>query len=205
MKPKMMLWLIALLALGAGVNAKLVMKSKTQKHQAFTLYSRVIYDDASTHYEGNQTRFVWSDGSYRVVYNDDKGGHKEYFFKQGLGFFNVSHAKKELIQDSRISPNAFNSPPETAEDLQKRPQFIRKETVIGLTAYVQRVMDEKTKRPLTDLYFAVELGKMPLKEVIYTNGQAVLTIEPVKIAWGEPDTTMLVVPNYPIVQKEKKE
>ncbi|HEX8851852.1 MAG TPA: hypothetical protein VF754_00115, partial [Pyrinomonadaceae bacterium] len=131
----------------------------------------------------------------------ERGETQEYFFKRGLGFFEVNHQSQQLIRNQMMSPDAGATRPQTAQEMLADPQFLRTEKVLGLTAYVMRVKDEQTGAPITDMYFAVETGKAPLKTIDYDGKGAPLTIaEPVRIIFGEPEPALIDVPSYQIVE-----
>jgi len=205
---------IAVLAVGVGAATRgQLMRRPTQP--TFTLISRVTHfnpSDPSQQLHGEEMRYVFSDGSYRVVFAgepDTKGvaPQREYFFKYGAGFFEVDFKKKQLVRDTRMSPNARGHAPATPESLRSDPQFIRTETLLGMTAYVMRITDEQTGAPTTDLYFAVETGaNTPLKEIDYgRNGIVITTVEPVSIVFGEPQSSLRNGPDYPIVEEKIKQ
>jgi len=181
---------------------------------AFTLVSRVTHfnpSDPSQQLHGEETCYVFSDGSYRVVFDgepDAKGvaPQREYFFKYGAGFFEVDFKKKQLVRDTRMSPNARGHAPATAEALRSDSQFIRTETLLGMTAYVMRITDEQTGQPTTDLFYAVETGNNPIKTIDYgRNGIVVTIVEPLTIVFGEPHSSLRDTPDYPIVEEKKKQ
>lgn len=187
-----------ILALGAGAFAKTLVKSSPGAQPAFTLHSRVINinlkDDAQSTMD--KVRYVSSSGDWRVVLTNSEGKHAEYFFQNNRGFFNVDHVNKLLRQNHK---GADVPPlPMTAEQLRAHPQFAGTAQIFGLTAYIIRVKDEQTGLPESDSYQAAELGNIPLKSVIYSQGRPVVIDEPVSITFGEPEPSSLQGPNYPV-------
>jgi hypothetical protein len=216
MTNKRILLVLVLTVLAVGIGAATRGQLTGRGAQpAFTLISRVTHfspSDTSQQLHGEETRYVFSDGSYRVVFDgepDTKGvaPHREYFFKYGAGFFEVDFKKKQLVRDARMSQNARGHAPATAEALRSDPQFIRTETLFGMTAYVMRITNEQTGLPTTDLYFAVETGaNNPLKEIDYgRNGRVVTIVEPLSIVFGEPNSSLRNGPDYPVVEDKTKQ
>lgn len=192
----------------AGVAARSQLREKRYSQPAFTLISRVTHTNPNNpgqQLQGEETRYAFSDGSYRVVSRGGAGATQEYFFKHGAGFFEVDLKQKQLVRNGKMSPDAGGRRPPTAEELRSDPQFLRTEEVVGLTAYVMRITDEQTALPITDLYFAVETGRTPIKTIDYgRNGTPVTTVEPVRVIFGEPSRSMLNVPDYPVVERSQK-
>lgn len=202
LKKILLITLAMVLAGGAGVVAKMSLATRRIKQPAFTLHSQVTHInpfDGSRDVE-EQTTYAFSDGSYRIVQVSAQG-MKEFFFKRGLGYFRADHKNKKLIKNNKISPDARNSPPPTAEQLRSSSQFLRTETVLGLTAYVHRIVNNATELPLSDVYTVVELGTMPIKVVDYDDGKASLIEEPLSVTLGEPDPSLLKLPNYITVEQ----
>lgn len=136
-----------------------------------------------------------------MVFKGEPGVTRDYFFKRGLGFFEVDLKQKRLVRNSKMSPDAGGRRPPTAEELRSDPQFLRTEELLGLTAYVMRLADEQTGKPVADLFFAVETGRTPLKTIDYDgSGNPVTADEPIRITFGEPPGSLLKVPDYPIVE-----
>lgn len=210
MVSKRVVLLIAVMALAtvAGVAARSQFRERRHSQPAFTLISRVTHinpDNPGQQLQGEEVRHAFSDGSYHVISKGGAGATQEYFFKHGAGFFEVDTKQKRLVRNPRMSPDAGGHRPPTAEELRSDPQFIRTEEVSGLTAYVMRIADEQTGQPLTDLYFAVETGRTPIKTVDYgRDGAPVTAVEPVRLIFGEPSRSMLNVPDYPTVEGDLK-
>jgi len=213
---KKVLLVITLMVLAMVVGG--VARSKLRAHRyaqpAFTLISRVTHfnpTNAGQQLHGEETTYVFSDGSYRVVFDGEPDAksvapRREYFFKYGAGFFEVDSKQKQLIRNSKMSPNARGRRPLTAEELRSDPQFIRTETLLGMTAYVMRITDEQTGLPTTDLFYAVETGNTPLKTIDYGRNGIVVTIgEPISIVFGEPNSSQRDGPDYPIIDEKKKQ
>ena len=190
------------LACVLGVAFQLSSKAFGASNPAFTLQSRVIHINIrdGSQSETQETRYVSSSGSYRVVNTDAGRRGKEYFFERGRGFFNVNHQEKVLVPDAKMSPDARKNTSLTVEQLVSNPQFMRKEVLLGLTAYVFRVTDEQTGRPISETYYAVETGTTPLKVVVYNGGKISMVSEPVNITWGEPDPSLIKGPGYPVAR-----
>lgn len=192
----------------AGTAARSHFQGRRHTQPAFTLISRVTHfnpNNPSQQLHGDETRYAFSDGSYRVVYKGEQGASQEYFFKRGAGFFEVNLKQRQLVRNPKMSPDAGARRPAAAEELLADRQLLRTENVLGLTAYVMRVTDESTGAPTTDLYFAVETGNAPLKTIDYDGkGRVVAIAEPVNIIFGEPAPSLLDAPDYPVVEGESK-
>lgn len=192
---------LAMLATGAGIYARSRMGAHRPAapggQRPFTLLSKVTMINPS---DGSQivqekTRYVSSDGSWRVFLSTGDGKKGSYFFAPGRGFFQVNERDKTLIRDDRaaVTPPA----PMTAEQLRAHKQFVRTEKVLGLECYVLRTTDEATGLPVSDTYYAVEAGNIPLKSVEYYAGKPQIIDEPVSISFGEPDPRLVSGPDYP--------
>ena len=206
---------LAIVAVGIGAVSRAQWRMHRHAQPAFTVVSRVTQfnpSDPSKQLHAEETHYVFSDGSYRVIFNGEPDAqgiapHREYFFKYGEGFFEVDFKKKQLVKDARMSPNARGQAPATPESLRSDPQFVRTETLLGMTAYVMRITDDQTGQPLTDLFYAVETGgNNPLKEIDYgRNGRIATTVEPLSIAFGEPNASLRNGPDYPIAEEKPKQ
>ncbi len=182
--------------LGAALGAKLL---KKDVYPAFTLKSMVTHlVEDGRHIVERNTTYAFSDGSWRTVLTGEEGVANEYFFKAGKGFFVVNHKNKVLKQNTMASQVASPEPPalQTAEELLSHPQFVRTEKLLGFTAYLIRVKDEQTGLPVSDLYYVVELGTVPVKLVEYDDGKPMLISEPISVTLGEPPDTLSKLPEY---------
>jgi hypothetical protein len=54
---------------------------------------------------------------------------------------------------------------------------------------------------VSDLYFAEEFGRVPLKVVLYSEGKVVKISEPSRVELGEPRPSDLKSPDYPVAQR----
>lgn len=178
------------MAATAGVAARMRFNTSSSARPAFTLVSRVTYLNLWDNGEAisQETRDVSSNGSFRAVRVDPNGVPREYFFEFGRGHFSVNHQRGLLFQDRKVSPAGPTGPPLTAEQLRSSPQLVRTEQLMGLTAYMLRVMEVDTGLPSVDVYRTVEVGSTPLKVVNYSDGKVSIIMEPVSITWGEPDS-----------------
>lgn len=188
--------MLVMALLGAALGAKL---RKKDMYPAFTLKSMVThFVDDGRHIVERNTTYAFSDGSWHTVLTDQEGVANEYFFKAGQGFFVVNHKSKVLKQSTMASQVASPEPPplQTAEELRKHPQFVNTEKLLGFTAYLIRVKDEQTGLPVSDLYYVVELGTVPVKLVEYDEGKPTFISEPISVTFGEPPDTFSKLPDY---------
>ena len=197
--------LAALLATGSSAHSPAVTGIRVgikRSHPTFTLRSRVtVRTSDGKPLTLDQVRFVASDGSYHLIETRQDGSvNYEHFYERGRGLFRAYHLHRMLVKLPSPPPEASDDGPRTAEELRASPDFLRTEEVLGLTAYVIRLRDEQTGQPLADYYHAPELGRIPLKSVVYDGGSGgVLTAtEPVSIEFGEPKVAPLKAPAYEV-------
>ncbi len=194
---------VMMAAAAAGVATKLKVDARHSRkaHPAYTLHSRVTlyHTDGSPLHIFEQVRYVSRRGGYRVVRTGtDK--LREFFFAPGRGHFTVDDRNQKLLRDKRANTSAAPAAL-TAEELRSHPQFHRAEKILGFTAYVHRVMSQQTEQPAADHYYTEELGWIPLKTVTYHDGKLESTTEPVSVAFGEPDHSLLRGPDFPVVDR----
>src|SRR5258708_13036560 len=135
--------MLMVLAMVVGGVARSKLRAHRYAQPAFTLISRVTHfnpTNAGQQLHGEETTYVFSDGSYRVVFDgepDAKGfaPQREYFFKYGAGFFEVDSKQKQLIRNSKMPPNARGRRPLTAEELLSDPQSIRTAPLLPMPPY----------------------------------------------------------------------
>lgn len=208
MKPKTTVLFVLALVIAAGTGA--VVKSvftapvtaqadaHPKTYPAFTLQSRIIHINPTNNsqYVEKKTRYVSANGSWRVVITNEDGKTMQQFFERGRGFFKVDERNKKLKKNNLASTEP--AAPQTAEQLRSSPQFLRTEEVLGFTTYILRVTDQATGKPMTDLYYAVQLGGIPLKVINYDYGKQTLVDEAVSITFGEPNSSLTKGPDYPV-------
>lgn len=206
----MKLTLLALLALAFNAQpAGAAQAPRRAKALPLTLVSRVTTTrpDGSTEVS-EVVRYVSSDGCVRRIRRSEDGSVlSDYVFERGRGGFFVVHDERKLLKSWLIPPEAVDLPHRvTAESILKNPNFLRTETVLGYTAYVVRdlgsAMSSGGPGPSdglrSELYFAPELDKTPLKELHYRDGKVVTVYEPVEVVFGEPDAALLKAPDYEV-------
>jgi outer membrane lipoprotein-sorting protein len=202
-----LLTLLALTFITQPPTSALAMRQA--KHLALTLVSRVTVTQPDGRQEVTEVvRYVSSDGSVRRIRkNEDGSVSSDYVFEKGRGGFFIRHDEKKLVKSWITPPEAIYLPhPVTAESIRKNPNFLRTETVLGYTTYVVRDLGSGISSgggsPAdalhSELYFAPELGKTPLKEVHYRDGKVVTVYEPVKVTFGEPDAALMKAPDYEV-------
>jgi hypothetical protein len=205
----MKLTALALLALTFVTQPPTPSRAPRQaKHFALTLVSRVTVTRPDGSREVTEVvRYVSSDGSVRRVRKSGDGSvTSDYVFEKGRGGFLIRHDEKKLVKSWMTPPEAIDAPPPTAESILKNPNFLRTETVLGYTAYVVRDLGSgissgggsPSDALHSELYFAPELGKTPLKEVHYRDGKVVTVYEPLRVTFGEPDAALMKAPEYEV-------
>lgn len=206
----MKLILLALLTLAFVVQPPTSARAPRQsKNLALTLVSRVTVTQPGGRQEVTEVvRYASSDGSVRRIRkNEDGSVSSDYVFEKGRGGFFINHDEKRLVKSWRTPPEAIDVPtPITAESIRKNPMFLRTETVLGYTTYVVRDLgsgistgwESPADALHSELYFAPELGKTPLKEVHYRDGKVVTVYEPLQVTFGEPDAALMKAPDYEV-------
>lgn len=191
---------LALLALLVVVAPSAGAAGQEGRRPAFTLKSRVtlqMRDGSSVVLD--EVRYVSAGGGFRVVRTGEDGKvTEEKVFEPGRGFFKVEHDFELLVKSKHVPEEMPDGPGPTAEQLRASPRFLRTESVLGRTAYVHRVPDEKTGEPAADYYYAPELGRVPLKTVLYRAGQPFSVSEPYELSFGEPEAAQLKPPGYEV-------
>lgn len=182
--------------------------TRQAKGLALTLVSRVTVTRPDGGREVTEVvRYVSSDGGVRRIRkNEDGSVSSDYVFEKGRGGFFIRHDEKRLVNSWITPPEAIGAPPPTAESILKNPNFLRTETVLGYTAYVVRDLGSgissgggsPSDALHSELYFAPELGKTPLKEVHYRDGKVVTVYEPLKVTFGEPAAALMRAPDYEV-------
>lgn len=201
-KKSLLLVLAVALAAVAGITAKSISTARAKGAPAFTIFGNEI----SVHPDGRKTsseqvRYVSANGNTRSVVTDADGHVREYFFENGRGSFVVSHQRKLLFQDKHVPTENVKRARPTADEWISTPGFTGTQTVLGYKTYVIRTSDSATGEPVSDLYFAEEFGRVPLKVVLYSEGKVVKISEPSRIELGEPRHSNLKSPDYPVAER----
>jgi TonB family protein len=193
---------IVALAVVAPLHAPATARQESRQ-PAFTLRSRVtVTRDDGGRVVLNEVRYVSSNGDFRVVRTQDNGSSAgEWVYVKGRGLLLVNHYFRMLRKWKEPLPDATDAPPPTAEQLQASPNFVRTETVLERTTYLHRVTDERTGQQRYDYYFTPELGKTPLKSIEYRDGKVLEVVEPVSVAFGEPEPAAVRAPDYEEVEQ----
>ncbi|MGI9106731.1 MAG: hypothetical protein ACR2G4_10840 [Pyrinomonadaceae bacterium] len=198
MKPKFisLMVLLVLLASVAGVATSLHVRRSS--YPTFTLHSQLSEFDANGNkFTSEMIRYVSSNGNFRFVHIRD-GKKRENFFERGRGSFSVNFKDKKLTRDSRSTTSDRMPPVFTKEELLNSPNYNRTETLLGLTVYVDRVVDASSGQ-VFEYYHAPELGMHSLKTVNYdAHGKTIFIKEPISLRFGEPDPSLVKAPDYPL-------
>lgn len=163
---KTVLSLALLLALALGITEAAAQNN--QPYPAFTLHSRITRyaADGSPLSVSEKVLYAGSGGYSRVVQTETSGQVEESF--------------------NRRAPSL------SAKQLRAAPQFVRTEEILGITAYVHRLLSDDNGELQAEKYYAPETGAIPLKTILYGDGgKARLVDEPMSIAFGEPDAALL--------------
>lgn len=163
---KTILSLVLLLLVSLGLSE--AHAQDNQSHPAFTLHSRITRyaPDGSPSSVSEKVLYAGSGGYSRVVLTGTDGKTKESFNRP--------------------------APSRSAKELRADPRFVRAEELLGLTAYVYRILNKENGELQAEKYYAPELGAIPLKTVLYKDGgKARLVDEPISINFGEPDAALL--------------
>lgn len=163
---KAVLLFALLLAVAPGLNVSTAQDN--QPYAAFTLHSRItLYaPDGSPLSISEKVLYVGSSGYSRVVRTETDGKVKELFNRP--------------------------APSRSAKELRSHPLFVRTEEILGITAYVHRILNKDNGELQAETYYAPEAGAIPLKTVLYADGgKARLVDEPISINFGEPDAALL--------------
>jgi TonB family protein len=169
---------------------------------AFTLHSRVTsYQAGGELATSDKTLYLASDGRFRIVEAGPDGSvKKELVFDPARGVFSVDRLRKVLVPEPVEFWARGAVIPRTADELRNDRWYVRTEVLLGLTAYVHRYSSGDT--PVLEQYYVPELRGFPLKYVRFTDGAPATLIEPVNVDFGEPDTALLRLPEYPVVERE---
>jgi TonB family protein len=163
---KIVLSLALLLIVAPGLRESAAQNN--QSYPAFTLHSRVtLYaPNGSSLSVSEKVFYAGSSGYSRVVQTETDGKVKQSFNRP--------------------------APPPSGKQLRSAPQFVRTEEILGITAYVHRILNKNNGELQAEKYYAPETGAIPLKTILYgEGGKARLVDEPVSISFGEPDAALL--------------
>lgn len=178
----------------ATVGVKAMIGQRTPRHAPYTIVWQSIVQETNgrTEQEYTETRYVSSNGNWRAIREFPGGRQEEAFAEVGRGVFELRPDQQKMHFLSEHAVANFDP-----EKLRQSSQYVRTETVLGMTAYVQRLQrDEVT----LDIYRAPALNGDMIKYVETKNGASTV-FEPVSITLGEPGAEKLVHREYPVDYK----
>ena len=132
----------------------------------------------------DMTTFAGPDGSMRTIQQAD-GLRRETVFVPGRGLF--ARKGDEWVRNTRASVNPAPPPygDELAAKLRESEQFVRREEVLGQTAYVLRL--DEAGGAYTECYIVPAFGSRPVRVVtVDAAGRETSRLEPVSITIGGP-------------------
>lgn len=193
--------LLTLLTVLLVAQVSVLAQAQPTTHQpAFTFTSRVTMSmNDGSKLELNEVRYVSSDGNFRIVRTKLDGTlYDEKVFARARGLLSVLRDLGLLVKNRSVLPEMSEGPFPTAQLLRSSKNFVQTEELLGRTTYLLRFTAEATGRPEVDYYFALDLGRVPLKTVMYSQGHVLSIDEPVGIVFGEPDAAQLKAPDYEV-------
>lgn len=166
-------------------------------HPAFTMRLRTTSrnPDGSAAL-ADEVRYFSAYGHMHLMRKSGNGKIDEWFHLTGQGRFVVNRKDRTLVHEA---PEGRRCEVPTAQSLRTSPQFLRQETMLGMTVYVHRFVDPQDGLPLRDVYHAPEVGCVALKMVHYKDGIMERVTEAVSVDFGEPDAGLFALPNYALV------
>ena len=166
------------------------------QHPAFTLRSQI---HKSGELAGEQTLYFFSNGDFREVKRD--GDHLYGTMRiRGKGFYVIDDSRQSIREEKRVNIAAY-MPIQSEQELRGSPGYINNDTLLGIDCMVVRETDPQTNKPLSEIWYAPRaVGFAALKEILYDRetGEELLRLEPVSLQFGEPDRSLLNLPNYPM-------
>ncbi len=176
--------LVILAAAGTYVIASKVRKPRVS---GFTVYQ---IQRANGHDERRISRSYKANGEWMEVSTDLKTGRQQVMF--GTRESGVVRSNNEKMENEFIGGWGM---PLTAEQIRRDPQFVDESQILGFR--VMRVHMEGIDGSKTDLYKAPDLHGMILRVVTTSSDGGVLSVEPEKIEFNQPE---FALPNYPITR-----
>lgn len=175
-------------------------KSAPKNVGAFTLKKNIIiYNKDGTQESRREIYRRSSDGSFRIIETDGKVIFRDRGFWQGRGFLHVDYGTKSLLRDTTQSPDREPDPVIGPEVYTKDQFYAGTDTVLGRTAYVVKVPNGVGGVDVED-WFLPELGRVPVRAHYYKgDGSLERTAEPYSLELGEPDSMLMRLPDFPVV------
>jgi|GEM_PF-1338268 len=195
--------LVLIILIGAAVLGVITRMSFTRAMQnKKTAYTIVLQ---STEYDASgkgtavytETRYASANGNWYSLRLYANGRSDETFALIGRGVYAKVGSKLNFLSDYDAS-----NPMMSLEKLQKSPNFVRTETVLGQAAVVL-----KTGSPdnVVELYRAPSLGGDIIKMVRRAGSETITVLEPLSLTFGEPDASLFKMPNLPVDRKHFEE
>lgn len=180
-------------------------KSAPKNVGAFTLKKNiVIYNKDGTTEARREIYRRSSDGSFRIIETDGKVIFRDRGFWQGRGFLHVDYGKKTLWRNTTQTPDRGPDPVVGPEVYTKDMFYVGTDTLMGRTAYILRVSNDAGGVDVED-WFLPELGHVPVRPLHYKgDGSLERTTEPYSLEFGEPDPTLMRLPDFPVVDHPQK-
>jgi hypothetical protein len=167
-------------------------RSMQNKKTAYTVVLQATEYDASG--KGTpvytETRYASANGNWYSIRLYADGRNDETFALIGRGVYAKVGSKLNFLSDYDAP-----TPMMSLEKLQKSPNYVRTETVLGQEAAVLKTGDPNN---VIELYRAPSLGGDIIKMVRHAGSETVTVLEPLSLTFGEPDASLLKMPNLPV-------
>jgi|SRR5215207_6581636 len=197
---------IAALVVAAAALVYAGDKKPPPKHVgAFTLKKNItLYWPDGTQESRREIYRRSSDGSFRIIETDGKVIFRDRGFWQGRGFFHVDYGTKRLLRDTSQSPDRGPDPVIGPEVYTKDQFYAGTDTVMGRAAYILRVPNSSGGVDVEN-WFLPELGHVPVRMHFYKgDGSLERADEPYSLEFGEPDPTLMHLPDFPATDRPQK-
>jgi hypothetical protein len=197
MKRRVLSLVVTVLAVAALAYAG-VLRTAHPHVGAFTLKKSVVtYGRDGTQEVRREIYRRASDGSFRIVLTDGNRIFMDRGFMQGRGFFHVDYESKTLWRDTTQKPDRGPEPIDSADAYTKYEGYAGTDTILGRTAYHLRVSGRQEGSVDSEDWYFPETGGVPVKSISYReDGSIERTVEPYSLEFGEPDPTLVHLPNF---------
>lgn len=190
---------VSLLVVVAGVTARLATQNLGYSHPSFTLQSQLYRHGQLT---GKETLSFFPNGDFREQKRD--GDHVYGTARiRGVGFFVIDDSQQWIRKDARVNFQEVLRVP-SLEQLRQSPNYVKDDTVLGFPAVMLRQVNAETGKPVAEWWFAPAVtGSAMIKRISYDleTGEELTRTEPVSIDYGQPDQSLLKLPNYRVIEK----
>ncbi|MEK6283050.1 MAG: hypothetical protein AABN95_22045 [Acidobacteriota bacterium] len=189
-KSILLLVVLAVIAGTAGYGVRTAFNSTLKKPSpAFTVVWQVTdyFPDGTSIPRYIETRYVSGNGKWHSVKNG-ADVNEESFGEPNKGVFRKQKDKLYFVSELPVLP------PLTEEDLVNSRNYLRTETLLGYKAIV--VSSGNRPRTGSEFYVVPALGGEIIKEVIADNKTGLKTVhDPISLTLGEPDASVVALPN----------